>query len=626
MRRLGIALATVVAAALPMVALGAPAAGATRSGTGVFSGHTMNGHPLPCDRRAGGLRACHGGEGGSEASDYRFKSFDGTPLDVFVTLPPASQRPKHGYPLVVQSHGWGDPPTGPTDHQYGGPSAVEWAKDGYAVLQFAARGWGHSCGKTSSRLVNVAACLNGYLHLDDYRYEARDVQYAVGLLVDEGLADPDRVGATGESYGGGLSLELATLKNRVMYVDGSLHRWLSPAGTPIHIAAAAPFATWSDLIYALAPNGRTLDSRITSAKADLSPAGVEKLTILSGLYLVGTEGAYFALPGRDPQANVTAWYASIDAGEPYTTPLDRELIRQGARFHSPYYLLRGAYGMRREPPAPMLLANGFTDDVFPADEVLRYYNLERSLYPHDPIKLLLADIGHQRADNKPADDALLPPRIKTFFDHYVKGTGPRPALGVTAVTQRCPANLRSEGPYHAKTWKALQPGTVTYRSKARQTVLSTGGNPLVSKAFDPVAGGLACTTAPSTNQGLGIATYRLPAAKGSGYTLLGSPTITANLELTGKYAYLAGRLLDVNPVTKTEVLVARGVYRLDPDDPNGRQTFQLHPGAWRFANGHIPVLQLLGMDEPYTRPSNFPFSIAVSNLRLRLPTHERTIE
>lgn len=47
--------------------------------------------------------------------------------------------------------------------------------------------------------MNVTACAHGYVHLDDYRYEARDVQYAVGLLVDEGLVDPNRIGATGES-------------------------------------------------------------------------------------------------------------------------------------------------------------------------------------------------------------------------------------------------------------------------------------------------------------------------------------------------------------------------------------------------------------------------------------------
>jgi hypothetical protein len=51
--------------------------------------------------------------------------------------------------------------------------------------------------------------------------------------------------------------------------------------------------------------------------------------------------------------------------------------------------------------------------------------------------------------------------------------------------------------------------------------------------------------------------------------------------------------------------------------------FQLHPGAWRFAAGHVPKLELLGQDAPYARPSNGQFQIRVSNLQLRLPVHER---
>ncbi|TMM17151.1 MAG: hypothetical protein E6G01_06750 [Actinobacteria bacterium] len=61
------------------------------------------------------------------------------------------------------------------------------------------------------------------------------------------------------------------------------------------------------------------------------------------------------------------------------------------------------------------------------------------------------------------------------------------------------------------------------------------------------------------------------------------------------------------------------LYRLNSNSPNGQQTFQLHPGAWRFAAGHIPKLELLGQDPPYARPSNGTFTIQVSGLTLSLP-------
>jgi predicted acyl esterase len=101
--------------------------------------------------------------------------------------------------------------------------------------------------------------------------------------------------------------------------------------------------------------------------------------------------------------------------------------------------------------------------------------------------------------------------------------------------------------------------------------------------------------------------------------MLGAPAVTANLNVNGQFAFIAARLWDVDPSTNTETLVARGLYRINGNAPNGTQTFQLHPGAWTFAAGHIPKLELLGQDPPYARTSNGTFSIQISNLGLTLP-------
>jgi hypothetical protein len=92
--------------------------------------------------------------------------------------------------------------------------------------------------------------------------------------------------------------------------------------------------------------------------------------------------------------------------------------------------------------------------------------------------------------------------------------------------------------------------------------------------------------------------------------------------VTGTFAFIAARLWDVDPATNNETLVARGLYRLDPNNPNGVQVFQLHPGAWHFAAGHVPKLELLGQDSPYARTSNGQFQIQIASLQLRLPVHE----
>jgi hypothetical protein len=590
--------------------------------TSVFAGQTISGNPIPCTTQADGVRVCHGTDNGGGSNDLRLRSFDGTPLEVWVMLPPAPASGTDGhYPFVAQSHGWGVPPQGPDDTQFYGPTGDAWAKQGYAVMQLSARGFGDSCGTPASRLAAPQACLNGYIRLDDERYEVRDIQYASGLLVDDGVVDPSRIGATGESYGGGVSLELATLKDRVMNADGTLSPWKTPDGTPMHLAAAAPVIPWSDLEYSLMPNGRTLDYQVTGPKADLSPVGVEKQSFQSGLFAIGaTEGNYSA---TDQQADLPAWFALVNAGEPYdSNPEATAIGNQLTRYHSAYYLLDGAYGTHREAPAPLLIANGFTDDLFPVDEAGRYYNLDQSLYPSDPIGLFDGDFGHQRAQNKPGDEALLSGRIQALFAHYVKGGSRAPQLGATATIETCPATARSGGPYSASTWAGLHPGEVDFSSPASQTILSAAGNPTISRAIDPIAGDGACASVPATDQGPGVATYRLPAVTGHGYTLLGSPTVIATLNVTGTFGEIAARLWDVDPRANTETLVARGIYRVDSSKPDGLQVFQLHPGAWHFAAGHIPKLELLGQDAPYARASNGTFSIAVTGLQLRMPVHD----
>ncbi len=454
------------------------------------------------------------------------------------------------------------------------------------------------------------------------RYEVHDIQYIAGLLVDEGLVDPARIGALGESYGGGSTLELATLGDRTMLPDGSLVPWKSPGGTPLHLAAAVPLYTWSDMAMALAPNGRTFPNRVTPPADDIAPIGVWKQSIDTGLHLVGQLQGYYAPTGTDPEADVDAWFAALSAGNPSATPAAPGVVEQVTRYHSAYHLLAGTYGVPAQQPPPMLFVQGFTDEVFPVDEVLRYVNLEKSRYPDAQVGMFFLDGGHQRGQNKAADGARSSARVEAFFDHHLDGTGPAPAGGVTALTQTCPAAAPSGGPYHAASFADLAPGSVHYDSAPAQKVSSSAGNTDVAKKLDPVLGGLACTTVPATDEGPGVATYRLPPAQGLGFTLLGAPEVHVDISTTGSNAYLAARLFDVDPATNTAVLVSRGVYRIDPNHPDGAVTFPLSANGWHFAAGHVPELELLGKDAPYLGASPVPFTVTVSGLHLTLPTHE----
>src|SRR5271163_4954568 len=82
--------------------------GAVRSA--VLTQYTVKGQPIPCEAQSDGVRVCHGDGKGPDGADLRVKTFDGIPLEVYVTLPPAPASGADGnYPLVIQSHGWGVP-------------------------------------------------------------------------------------------------------------------------------------------------------------------------------------------------------------------------------------------------------------------------------------------------------------------------------------------------------------------------------------------------------------------------------------------------------------------------------------------------------------------------------------
>src|SRR5436190_2035359 len=198
-----------------------------------------------------GVRFCP-----TSSSAQRVPTFDGVPLDADVTLPAQGDGP---FPTIVMLHGWGGSKTdfesddpngnGSTTYHY---NNTYYALHGYAVLNYTARGFGNSCGGGPGG-DHSGACGQGYIRLADQRYEARDTQYLLGLLVDEGITRPNAIGVTGISYGGGQSMELAFLNDKIRKPNGDLAPWQSPDGTPLHIAAAYPRWPWSDLVDALLP-------------------------------------------------------------------------------------------------------------------------------------------------------------------------------------------------------------------------------------------------------------------------------------------------------------------------------------------------------------------------------------
>ena len=575
---------------------------------------------ITCNVAGDGVRECGTGSSSGDTVRSTAPSWDGTPIDVNVAFPPASGS-DNNYPLIIVGHGYGGEKVG-----FGGSGTTNglraYTSRGFAVFAMTARGFHQSCGKPNAITAAAGACnAAGWIHLMDDRYEVRDAQFLVAELADQGLVDGQRIGAVGSSYGGGLSLQLAALRDRQMLPDGSLVPWTSPGPShlPMRISGAAPNVPWSDLAYSLTPNGGTLDYLADSPYTGRT--GIEKLSFQNGLYLSGAGSGSYC--GQSPYpscsdfgSDVTAWKARLDAGEPYDgDPTVAAILNEIESHHSAYYVDHSV------PPAPLLISNGFTDDLFPADEAIRFYNRIREQYPNAPISLFFGDFGHPRAANKPGDTSALNAAVNAWLDYYVKGAGAQPFQGATAYALTCPTSAPSGGPYTAGSWAGLQHGVVRLKSKAAKTIAANGGSASVDQTFDPISGGGACASVPATDLP-GVATYRLRAAAGNGYTLMGSATVLAKISSPTANSEMAARLLDVSP-DGSETLVARQLFR--PAVGTSRQVFQLHPSAHLFAPGHIAKLELLPRDaggstlNSYGRAANGQGAITVSNLDLRIP-------
>ncbi len=176
------------------------------------------------------------------------------------------------------------------------------------------RGFHESCGSAASRAAAGSACDDGYIRLIDNRYEVRDAQEFAGQLADEGLVEPQKIGAVGGSYGGGMSMALGALRDRMVMPDYSLVPWKSPDGKPMRIAAAAPDIPWTDLSYSLVPNGeharlrrrRPLHRAASGSRSSRwSPASTTRARTAPGIY---------APLGSDPTADIIGWHDRLERG------------------------------------------------------------------------------------------------------------------------------------------------------------------------------------------------------------------------------------------------------------------------------------------------------------------------
>jgi len=560
----------------------------------------------------------------------KLPSWDGVPLDTDLTLPAGPVVPR---PLIVMLHGYANQKTEweSTSASNSNPDKDHYnnfwfASQGYAVLTYTARGFHGSCGQGP---LQGPECARGWMHLADRRFEVRDTQYLAGLLADLGVVDPQKVAVTGGSYGGGQSLLLAMQGDQVAtvpdpanpatYDQATLTSWTSPGRQlPMHLAAAVPKYPWSDLVDSLLPNGRASDGVLLPDGDRLNPVGIEKQSYVSYFYYSGNapNGYYCPQTCHDPSANITEWFARVNAGEPYNPavdPLVATAIEQLKTWKSAYY--QDELIARTTDLVPIFDIQGWTDQLFPEVEGVSLVNKLRA---HGwPVKVAVADVGHPIAQNKAAVWSVLNAQANAFLDHYLKGS-PAAALDASAQVTSCAP--RAGTIYTQPDWAGLAPDRVVFDSTTPQATTSATADPS-APLTDPIivaaahAGKGACVTVRGTVPPANGWEFAVPRR----FTLLGQPALHLEVSITGVDAEINTRLWDVAR-DGTRTLVTRGAYRFTGGPGNLSVDTALQGNGWDFASNHRIRLEVTQNDSPYLRMDNLPSAITYAAMTLTLPT------
>jgi dienelactone hydrolase len=572
-------------------------------------------------------------------------SFDGAKLDADLTLPAPGTGATH--PLIVMLHGFGN-----NKHEWeslndeaDNADKYRWnnhwfAKQGYYVLNYTARGF-RDDGPTAdyqpptpADQTGSVSAPDGTIKVKSRDFEIRDTQWLAALTAaTHPDVDPHRVAVTGGSYGGGES-----------WVQASQAQWTFPhAKDPtlptLELQVAVPKYPWTDLAYSLAANGHgggpsrhdIYESSQAEPESDTgggspqtgNPIGVPKASYIAGLFASGNLKGVF-----DPE--ISSWNARLlGAGDPYpdADPVLRSAARGLTELRSAYYQDTQWKAQLGRREVAVFSISGWTDDLFEAVESFRQFKYLKRLDPQWPVSVSLGDVGHSRAQNKPATWQRINADAFRFLQANIAGS----RRGATTVTSEQTTCDGATGPVvTATTPEGLARGAfvVTYGGGTHTLTNPPSGIDPNGPAADPIASSGTCRTSPGPATG-GYTGVSTPLRTAATYVGLGEVVVPYTVTPALGQAQLDARIWDVPPAGAPQ-LVTRGTYRIDTlngyDAATGTLRLPLYGNHWRFAAGHSVRLDLTQVDAPTLRPNNQPSAIAYGTPRLLLPTREERFD
>ena len=403
-------------------------------------------------------------------------SIDGVRIDTSYFTTSGTER----RPAVLIGHGFGG---SKNDVR---PQAEALARDGYAVLTWSARGFGRSTGKVG---------------LNDPDAEVKDVSKLIDWLARQPQVQLDkpgdpRVGVTGASYGGAISLLAAGHDDRV--------------------DAIAPEITYWNLSDALFPNG------------------VFK-KLWAGIFVNSAGGcAKF-----EPQ--ICAMYQRVaQSGTPDANA--EKMLEE-----------RSPSAVAQDIKVPTLLIQGQTDSLFPLNQADAAAKAIRA--NGAPVDVDWIAGGHDGGD---METSRVRSRTASWFDRYLKDdrsadTGPAFRVTRTLGTGTGDGEPRLTG-VTADTYPGLRSGEhkVALAGREQDFANPAGASPPAVSALPGLgsAGGLAQLSSLGVGVSLDFpgqyAAFESAPVRDD-LQITGSPTVTVHVKSTSDDAVLFAKLYDVSP-------------------------------------------------------------------------------
>jgi len=328
---------------------------------------------------------------------------------------------EHPAPAILMTHGFGLTKLGTEVTA----TAEFLARHGYVVLTWTSQGFGAS---------------SGCIELDSYAYDVKDVEQLIAkVLQPRNDVARDRrglvLGMTGGSYGGGITLNAASVDHR--------------------IRAIVAGRTWNDLAYSLDPNNYVSPGDPTGFTHSRNVQGVFKKEWTSLFFASGNSAPIGGLPpngqeqGSCPQEKANSGDAATTAALPclgYPMSVCQtyaHIAATGEADAADHAVVDGSSVSTHigSLDAATLLLQGQSDTLFNLNDALATYTaLKRR---HVPVAMTWNAGGHGGYNSQPGecdvfgggdtglDDCYLTDRTLAWFNHYLRGTPLRNFAGFT---------------------------------------------------------------------------------------------------------------------------------------------------------------------------------------------------